>query len=96
MMRQRRITTGTTAGGGMYFEVRLQGIYQNNFICLIAMWMTAQNWTDYFDSIDYDDPNWSWTSAETEINWHRVNKCLNLETGKNGKQRSPLCDIDRK
>lgn len=72
----------TTAGGGMYFEVRLQGIYQNKLYMSYRYVDDRTELTDYFDSIDYDDPNWSWTSAETEINWHRVNKCLNLETGK--------------
>lgn len=91
MMLITVIDTSWTLNGAMEFSVMLTGIYQDKLYMSYRYVDHPEDIIDYVNAGDPDNPDW--TDNITEIPWHRVNKCLNLETGEVEVSDLPAADL---
>ena len=80
-----------TLNGAMFADVELTGIYQNKLYLSYRYVDDPNDIIDYVNTGDPDSPDWS--DAGTAMPWHRVNKCLNLETDTIEPSEYPAADL---
>ena len=80
-----------TLNGAMEFSVMLTGIYQDKLYMSYRYVDHPEDIINYVNASDPDNPDW--TDNITIIPWHRVNKCLNLETGEMEVSDLPAADL---
>lgn len=80
-----------TLNGAMEYSVMLTGVYQNKLYMSYRYVDRPEDIIDYVEAGDPDNPDWD--DNITKIPWHRVNKCLDLETGKIENSDLPAADL---